>query len=431
MVFPVLCLLFLAALFPSLSNAQELIRKGEKIGIEKAIEIALKNHPAIIAARNTVDVSRSRVGEAKANYYPQVGFAAGYSRVNPASQSSSHISAGSYNDYSGTFTATQNIYDFGRTSSQVGIQSLTLDSARSDLENTTEQVVLGVKQTYYALLQAGRNKAVAQETVNQFQKHLDQARGFYEVGTASKYDVTKAEVDLSNAKLNLIRADNAVRIAKVNFDNAMGVPGVPEYSIEDILSYQPYEISFEEAVKKAYANRPDLQSIIAKKNATEQSIRLAKAQYYPYLTGNANYGWTGESFPLDSGWAAGATLNFPLFSGFLYKYQIEEAKANFGVLSANETSLRQTILLDVQQAFLNMREARERISAAELTVRQATENLDIANGRYAAGVGNPIEVTDALVNYSNAKTSYNQALYDYKVAQASLDKAMGVRYGMK
>ncbi|HRR39907.1 MAG TPA: TolC family protein, partial [Syntrophales bacterium] len=97
------------------------------------------------------------------------------------------------------------------------------------------------------------------------------------------------------------------------------------------------------------------------------------------------------------------------------------------VLKANEETLRQSIFLEVQQAWLNLQLARDQISAAELTVRQASENLDLANGRYAAGVGNPIEVTDSLVALANARMAHVAALYNYKIAQASMEKAMGVR----
>jgi outer membrane protein len=123
----------------------------------------------------------------------------------------------------------------------------------------------------------------------------------------------------------------------------------------------------------------------------------------------------------------GATLNFPIFSGLSTKYQVEEARASFDVLKANEETLRQSIYLDVQQAWLNLQVAKDKISTAELSVKQANENLDLANGRYAAGVGNPIEVTDSLVARSNAKTAHVGALYDYKTAQASIEKAMGVQ----
>ena len=257
--------------------------------------------------------------------------------------------------------------------------------------------------------------------------HLDQAKGFYEVGTHPKYDVTKAEVDLSNAKLNLIKTENTVKVSKVTLNNAIGVPDAPDYTIEDNLAFQKYEITFAQAIETAYKNRPDLQSAIAKRMSLERAVDLAKTGYYPVLTGNAAYSRGGSSFPLEEAWSAGVAITLPIFSGFLTKNQVEEAKANVGVARANEETLKQSILLDVQQAHLNLMVAEESITNTELTVKQATENFEIANGRYAAGVGNPIEVADAEVLLANGRTAYNQALYDYKVARASLEKAMGIR----
>lgn len=408
----------------------EFIRKGDLLTLQRCVEIAVKRQPNIIAAMNTVSAGRSRVGQAEANYYPQVALSGGYSRVSPVAGLSSNSingAGGAFNQYSSSLSVSQTIYDFGKTSTQVAIQKLNVDASRADLENVTEQIVFNVKQAYYGVLQTQKNKAVAEEAVKQFRQHLDQAKGFYEVGTKSKFDVTKAEVDLSNAKLNLIRADNALKLAAVNLNNAMGLPGAPDYTIEDNLTFKKYEISLESALSTAFEKRPDLQAITVRRKASEESVSLAKTGYYPAVTGNAAYNWGGENFPLDHGWNVGAAVTVPLFSGFLTKQQISEARANLNVAKANEDLVRQTIVLDVQQAYLNLKEAENRIPTAEITVTQATENLDIANGRYAAGVGSPIEVTDAQVTYINAKTTYIQALSDYKVTQASLEKAMGVR----
>jgi outer membrane protein len=123
----------------------------------------------------------------------------------------------------------------------------------------------------------------------------------------------------------------------------------------------------------------------------------------------------------------GAFLNVPIFSGFLVKNQISEAKANLDVVKSNEELLKQQVRLEVEQALSNMIEAEERIVTAQLAIRQAEDNLELANGRYATGVGNPIEVTDALVAVSAAKIAYISALTDYKTAQASLEKAMGMK----
>lgn len=420
---------FLIFIMPLKAEAQEIIKKGESLNLTRCIEIALRIHPDINAAANTANVNQSRIGQAKANYYPQIDWTSSASRTTVGSRSSFGFETKSvtFNSYSTGATLNQTIFDFGKTVSQVKVQRLNYDSSLSDLENVSEQIIFNVKQTYYGVLQARRNRDVSLEAVKQFDLHLEQARGFFEVGTKPKFDVTKAEVDLSNARLNLIKAENALKLALVNLNNAMGITEAPEYTIEDNLSFKKYEMTFEEAMEKAYQNRPDLKSVIAKKQSAESAVELAKKGYYPVLTGTAGYDYAGNSFPLQKGWNIGATFSFPIFSGFLTKYQVEEAKANLNVLRANEESLRQTVFLEVQQAYLNLKDAEERIPTAELGVKQAEENFEIANGRYAAGVGNPIEVTDAEVSLSNAKTSYIQALYDYKVAWASLEKAMGIR----
>ena len=418
----------------SVVRAEEIIRQGEMMNLERCIEISLMRHPNILAGRSTVDADLSRVGQSRANYYPQINLSSGYSRISPLTGTGSTSSTGStvstdssFDQYSSSVSLNQNIYDFGRTPMQVKISRFNLDSSRMDLENTQDVVVLNVKQAYFGVLQAKRNRDVAADTVKQFELHLAQARGFFEAGTNPKFDVTKAEVDLSNAKLNLIRAEHALKIAIVNLNNAMGLPDAPEYELEDNLSFQKYDMTLETALSTALENRPDLLSVSARKEAASSSIDLAKSNYYPSITGNAAYNWAGESFPLEHGWIVGATLSFPLFSGYLTKYQVAEARANLSAAEANEEVLRQSITRDVQQAYLTLKAAEEGIPAAELTVKQATENLDIANGRYTAGVGNPIEVTDAEVSMLNAKTAYIQTLYAYKVAQANLEKAMGVR----
>ncbi len=436
-------LTLLIIVFPVVLRAEEIIQKGEVLTLEWCVEIALKMQPSIMAAQGNVDVYYARKGQAEAGYYPQVDASLGYSRTGSGFGSSTNqpatntqasgVDFGNFSTsnstwrYSTDVFASQTIFDFWKTRTQVNIQKLYADSAKADLSNTEEQVILNVKQAYYTVLKAKRNLVVAEETVKQFQQHLEQARAFYEVGTKPKFDVTKAEVDLGNSQLNLITTRNSLKIAMVILNNAMGVPEAPEYQIEDSLSFSKYSITFNEAVDKAYENRPELRSILLKKKATEESVSLARKGYFPVLNGTASYSWDGHSFPEGDGWSAGLTLSIPIFSGFSTKHEISEAKANLLVLTANEETLRQTVLLEVQQSLLNLAESEERITVAELTVKQAHENSDIANGRYAAGVGNPIEVTDADVALSNARTAHNQALYDYKLARASLEKAMGVR----
>jgi len=270
---------------------------------------------------------------------------------------------------------------------------------------------------------------VAKDTVNQFQQHYESAKAFFEAGRSSKIDVTSAEVNLSNSRVNLLKANNALRLARVSLNNAMGTPDAPLYEIYTELSYEPYEVTTEKALQKAYNNRPDLLSITKKKEALDKTISLQQKGYYPVLAGSAAYGYTNDHMSVnaeDKYWNVGLTLAFPLFTGLSTKYAVEEARSNLEILKANEEFLKQKVHLEVESALLSLKEAEERISAGKLTVAQAEETLELAKGRYATGVGSSLEITDAMVTLNNAKMTYITALSDYTLARANLEKAMGV-----
>ena len=439
----ILLLLLMVFSFVPTAYADEIIGKGELITLERAVQIGLKRHPNINAGQGSVAVNEAKKGQAQAGYWPTLDATAGYERYRPSVNFSGGSTGGStstnniagtshsFDQYSNGATARQTIFDFGKTWTNVNIQKQNIEASKADLENTEEQVILNVKQAYYNLLRVKRNRAVAEDTVNQFKQHLEQAKAFYEVGTKPKFDVTKAEVDLSTARLGLIRAESSIRLAKVSLNNAMGLPDAPEYGIDDNLAFSKYVVGLEDAVKKAYENRPELKALIARRIAAEKAVYVAKTGYFPILTGNASWSWSGEDFDRfntrDGAWNAGMTLSIPIFNGFLTKNQVSEAKANLRILAANEEALRQNVLLEVQQSYITLTEQEERIVTVELTIRQAEENQEIVTGRYAAGVGNPIEVTDAEVALGLAKVALNDALHDYKVAVASLEKAMGSR----
>ena len=239
--------------------------------------------------------------------------------------------------------------------------------------------------------------------------------------------MTKAEVDLGNAQLALIKAENQVRLARVNLNNAMGMPDAPDYTLEDILAFVKYGLPFDEALQKAFTQRADLQSLTKKKDSSRESINLARKGYFPVVNASATYYYTGTDFPLADGWNYGLNVTAPIFNGFLTKYQVEEAKANYDTASATERSLRLNIISQVQQGYVLLRQADESIATSEITVRQAKENVELALGRYQAGVGSPLDVSDALTALANAQVAYVSALTDYKNAQASIEVAIGAR----
>ena len=245
-----LCCLCLIALLPLVASAAEEIKPGETLDLSRCIAIALKNHPAIKGAAGSLKASQSKVSQARSGYYPQADLSSGYSRIHPSGVSG-NLGSGktSYDQYQGSFNLNQTLFDFGKTSSQVDVQSFGADAARADLDDTRARSSLGSSRPTMAYSSPCRAGMPMRQAVVQFRQHLDQARRFYEVGTKPKIDVTNAEVDLSQARLNLLKADNALRIARISLNNAMGVPDAPAYEVKDSTSYQDYPIDLATALK--------------------------------------------------------------------------------------------------------------------------------------------------------------------------------------
>jgi len=200
-----------------------------------------------------------------------------------------------------------------------------------------------------------------------------------------------------------------------------------QFTINDNLSFEAYAITLESALDRAYQQRPDLRSLTAQKSSAEASIDRTKRDFFPTISGNARYNFQGSQYPLGQIWNAGVSMNMNIFEGMLTRNKIEESIARTRSVEAQIEAKRLDILLDVKQSYLNLLKAKETISNTEVQIKQATENLDLANLRYSAGLADPLEVTDATVGYSKAKLANISALYDYKTAQASIERAMGNR----
>ena len=429
------CFLLIAA-FPGAAPAQEgLPPKGKPLNLEQCVELALKYQPLLQASQASIAAQKARVEQALAAYYPQINFNSTY---NTSTTNFSTVGGGAIRSGGNSWSFTdivslgpslnQLIYDFGRTANTVKINRETRSASEQDLQTTIQTVVLNVKQTYYGVLQTLALIKVAEDTLDQNQKRLEQAKGFYEAGTRPKIDVTNAEVNLANVQLSLIRARNNYQVARANLNNAMGLREDLNFAIEESLEFKPKGVALEEILQSAYGRRPEILQIKARQRSQEASVELARSSYYPTLSGNASNLYRTDRPPrdFDWDWSFGVVLTVPIFSGYSTPAQIAEAKANLKNLEAQEETLRQNIRLEAEQAYLSRKEAVERITVTEKTLDQAKENYDLASGRYQVGVGQPLEITDAEVLLANARANHIQALYDFKVAEARIDRAMGL-----
>jgi outer membrane protein len=428
-------LIFLFLLCSGVASAQEvsLPQPGKPLSLNDCVALALRFNPALRSNLASVDAQKARVEQALAAYYPQINLNTSYNW-----NTFNYVSLGgavrTYT-YNWTFldvfavgpTLNQTIYDFGRTSNSVKINRENVKASEQDLVTTRQTVILNVQQAYFGVLQGQKLVEVAKEIVTQTQQHLDQAQGFYQAGTRPKIDVTKAEVDMANAQLALIQANNNFAVAQVTLNNAIGFTQSLTFPVEDILGFTPREHQLEDIVKTAYDQRPEILQIKAKQRSQEAAVNLARSSYYPILSGNAQYLMRGSHMPNDMTWDMffGAILTIPIFSGFSSPNQVAEQQANLRNLISQEEALKLNIRLEAEQAYLSQKQSAEQVRVTEKAVGQAQENYELASGRYQVGVGSPLEITDAEVQLANAKANYIQALYNYKVAEAKIERAMG------
>jgi len=420
-----LAVAFLA--LPALARAQE--RKT----LAECIEIALHQQPTLRAAAATVAAGRERVWQAAAAYLPQVSASYVASRRH-ASSSSLGASSGAkpartFPFYSTGATLSQVLFDFGQNLELIHEAQASAEALGADADTQHDAVVFNVQQAYFMLLASYRLRDVAEETVAQNQKHLDLAEGRHDVGLAPRIDVTTAQVQLAQAELNQLSARNAVSLGRETLRNVLGLMGPLDFDIVDSLEQPRTEVSDEEALDLAYANRPELRSLAAQERADIERIKAIEKDYLPKLTANSSVTWTGTRYPLQENWQFGGLVSLSVFNGGLTRAQVGEAKANLENLRATEDATRNNVTLEVRQALLNLRQQAESIGVADKGLEQGRENLSLAEGRYKTGVGNIIELTDAQVSLVAAEASRVQALVGYRTALATLERSTAHRFG--
>jgi outer membrane protein len=417
------------------------------LSLDQAIGTALKEHPSVKQFRENMAASREAIGVAKANYFPQTNFVANYyygnafaSSLKPktsltpvpvggASGAGTSTAAGNFYFYQ--FQANQLLYDFGKTPGTVAESRANFKGSEQDYFGTRQQVVLDLRTAYFGFLAARRAWKVQEETVRQNQELTKQAQGFYQVGLRAKIDVTKAEANLYQAEANLIQAKNNVELARVTLMNALGIKTWPYKDVEDVLEVTPQPRPLEELLAQATERRPELQKNRYQQEFNQAAIKVARAGYFPTISSTAAYGWQSLDQPfatLPSNWYLGASMTFPLFNGLSTQYSVSQNKAQLRAATANFEVLRQNASKEVNQAYLNVKSGWELIRATKKALEAARENLRLAWGRYQAGVSTIIEVTDAQVQFSQAELNFVQALYNYRVFEAQLDKAIGKPY---
>jgi len=403
---------------------------GIGLSLEEVVRIALENHSSIKSAEYQIGAQDAVVHQQMAAYYPSVNLNNSYRTSSSGGGSSGDSNA--FDSVSSAANVTMTLYNFGKREGSVQSAKDTLDATRYAYNTTSNNIVLAVKQAYYGVLQANALVRVNEETVKDREALLRQTRGFYDVGTKPKSDVTLAEANLYLAQANLIVAQNSVDTSWASLRNAMGVDDFPKQPLAEQLTVVAFAMTLNEAQEAAFSARPELRQFNALLKAQDQLIAVARRNHLPDILFGSSYGrqnsnQDGKLFPLSPNWQVLLSLNIPIFNGFQTTNQVQQALYNYRSIKEQERLQRQQVVLQVEQNYLNLSASREVVKANEAAVKAAKENLDLHEGRYQVGYASIIEVSNAQITYTVAQTTYVNAVIANKLAVAQLLNAIGAR----
>jgi outer membrane protein TolC len=422
-------LLPILTLSTGLLMAASMVWAEPVLTLNQAVAIAFEKSPLLEASRNEVDAASARLTQATAAYYPQLNVVAGYDRtwsdtvVGPTVRDANE----GVDDYSAGVNLNQYLFDFGKTPAQVEKSRQNKEVSGKNFDSLKISLVRDVKLAYFEILKNQQLVLVAQENVALQEQQLKQARAIYSQGMRPKIDVTRAEVQISQAALSLLNARYGLQRSVIAFETILGGPPVAgAYTLAEENPEPDIQLVLDVLVETAIRKRPELMGINAQIKSSEAALLSAKRSAFPGLTASGSYHKSGDELPIDEDrWQVGLSLNWSLFTGFRRSGQAAESKADVNRYKAQYVNRRLVVTEEVTRAFLLVQATGEAIKTSEMALRQAKENLAMAEGRYKTGVSDAIELSDAQVLYTESRSSLVQSIYEQYKAYAELEYAVG------
>jgi outer membrane protein len=416
------------------------------VTLAQAERAALELQPQMRVARAATEVAEGQADQARSPLLPQVTGTASYTRetgnfalrpgvaANPLAPPNGSVFSPSYDLWNFGVNGTQLIYDFGQTSQKYKAADLTVDAQRYGEHVTRLQVVLNVRGAYFNARAMKELVAVAQETLDDQNKHLAQVQGQVTVGTQPPIALAQQKAACANAVVQLIQAENNYETAKAQLNQAAGITGGTDYDVgdEQVAVVQDEDEPLDTLATKAVAARPEIATFEKQREAEEATLSSARGTYGPTLSATAGVNETGESLTaaqaqggMVPNWNAGLILTWPLYQGGLTGAQIRQAQAGLDSIEAQKAVEVLAVRLQVDTARLSVKAAKATIGASQDALDSAREQLRLAEQRFSTGVGNIIELNDAQVAYTTAAAQVVQARFALASARAQLLAALG------
>ncbi len=398
--------------------------------LEQACQIALEKNKDIQKAKEYRNQVEGKYLEERAAAFPQFLLQAGYTRSRDESMKvfgrtypleQEVLSAG--------IGVTQVLFTFGQVSAAIRAAEVGLKTAEDQLRLYQQGALKEVSTAFYDALFSKELLNLARQNLAQKIRHQDEVKKKFAAGTATEYDILAAEVAVANARPEVIRAENLVRISRDRLRFLLGLED-REIDVQGLLDTPLSPVpAYEECLTEAWKNRPELSGIKHRIGIAQELVKIYRAMNKPRLDLKAGYGWKQLDILTTQGdgptWSAGIYLTFPFFDGLRTQGKVAQAQSELASLKIEEAKLIDAIVLQVQEAINAVRESGEIVKGLSGTVAQAQRLLAMAEKGYEFGVKTKLDVDDAELNLMLAQTNLAKARRDHLAAQTNLQWVMG------
>ena len=401
--------------------------------LRQAIDIAIKANLDLMISREEIAAAQYTKDIQRSNLLPTLSTSYEYTRDDEG-RSIGGFAEASRDTYIFAVTATQPLFRGYELINAYRIAELGVDVAKLSEKLTRLNVIFDTKNAYFTVLKTQKLELVARESVKNLEAQEEVARNFYEVGMTPLNDLLQVQVRVANAKQNLIVAQNDFEIAKSQFNIVLRQPVNSPVRLQDIQAYLPLENDIDYFLDQADTNRLDIKIADLEIDIAEKDVDIAKKDYYPTVTLTGNYFRVGEDPDVDGGegifddkgWQIAATASWDIWEWGRRKSGKKEKLSRLAQARHNKQAVQDLAHLEVKEAYLKVIESERNIVTVEKALVQAKENLRINEERYKEQVATSTDVLDAQTLLTVTRTNYVNALYDFEIAKAALQRAISL-----
>ena len=437
------------------------------------VEYAISHDPNLSVSYERIKAAKASIGESRSNYAPRLTARVNY---NHNSNQGSRIVNSHDNSLGFNVGISELIWDFGRTKARIDMAKFDTESAQYDYDWEVLSVIYDVKINYYKVLSALAKLDIYEQNVRIQILNFDRTKAMFDEGLKSKIDVVNAQVNLADAKIQLVEGRNTLQTSIIALKNSMFyqeddpfiventenfaflkadyrkkienmmtikpisnivkktdnglimlTSGIEHNDIIQNFEFKPLAISKQEAVNQALELRPDLKSNRMLAEVQTQSLKAIKKQYAPEINSDITWGYTKNESTYSSPLQFGASIGLGSLNPVSIHYQVQQAQSYLDIALYNINIAKADIFYEVQNNYVNMRTLEKKIPLLSEKIKATLENFELADGRYSVGLNNYVELQDALANYNTAQLNFVEAVFNYNSARETLLKSMGVR----